>query len=113
MKKLLEVGLVAALALSFRAAGAWEVASYTPTAVSPRLPTPQQAVRIREAGGTPLWWLRRPHRQAAARGWIGLPALDSLGDRADGLVGQSPGSTTGASSTCCPRHRREAPGDLN
>jgi hypothetical protein len=51
----------------------WEVASYTPSAVAPQLPAPAQAVALSSGQRAPLWWLRRPHREAVALGWLGVP----------------------------------------
>jgi hypothetical protein len=71
-------GVVAACLLAAATgAAAWEIARFTPSAVSPRLPAPEQAVALRETQRAPLWWLRRPHRVAQARGWLGVPSADA------------------------------------
>lgn len=71
-------GVVAACLLAAgTGAAAWEIARFTPSAVSPRLPAPEQAVALRDTQRAPLWWLRRPHREAQARGWLGVPSADA------------------------------------
>jgi hypothetical protein len=74
--------LIGAVAACLTAAGtgaaAWEIARFTPSAVSPRLATPEQAVALRETQAAPLWWLRHPHRVAQARGWPGVPSADAV-----------------------------------
>lgn len=74
-------GLIGAVAACLMAAStgasAWEIARFTPSAVSPRLPAPEQAVALRETQRAPLWWLRHPHRVAQARGWLGVPSVEA------------------------------------
>ncbi|WP_295888404.1 hypothetical protein [uncultured Thiohalocapsa sp.] len=70
--------LIGVVGAGFLTAGAgawgWEVASYTPSAVVPQLPSAAQAVRLTQSPRAPLWWLRRPYQQATARAWMGVPA---------------------------------------
>jgi hypothetical protein len=72
-------GLIGAVAACLLAGGtgaaAWGIARFTPSAVPPRLPAPEQAVALRETQRGPLWRLRQPHRVAQARGWLGVPSV--------------------------------------
>lgn len=73
MKQVLLGTVCAGLLSAAGAAPAWKLASYTPSAVAPQLPAPAQAVELSSGQRAPLWWLRRPHREALAMGWLGVP----------------------------------------
>lgn len=95
MKRVLRGAVCAALLGAAGAVPAWEVASYTPSAVVPLLPAADQAVALRAGQQTPLWWLRRPHQEALALGWLGVsPRAASPGRVADG-DGKSGGPVAG------------------
>jgi hypothetical protein len=85
MKKLLSGLLGVCLLGGAGGAASWEVASFTPSAISPRLPSAEQAVALTEGSRAPLWWLRRPHRVALTLGWIGMPARDQQARRLAGV----------------------------
>lgn len=96
MRNLPVVVVAAALLAASAQAWSWEVASYTPSAVVPQLPAAAQAVTLKQASRAPLWWLRRPHRLAAERGWIGVPAT------AGQVAGQAAGQVAGVRPAASP-----------
>ena len=56
---------------------AWEAKAYYPSAITPTMPSADEAVQV--SAQPPLLFrsVRHAHREAKQRGWVGVPALDS------------------------------------
>lgn len=55
---------------------AWEVKVYYPSAISPALPSPEEAVQLRAQQPFLLRPFRHAYREANLHGWIGMPSVE-------------------------------------
>lgn len=56
---------------------AWEAKAYYPSAITPTMPSADEAVRVTAQPPLLLRSVRHAHREAKQRGWFGVPSLDS------------------------------------
>lgn len=55
---------------------AWEAKAYYPSAITPEMPSADEAVRVAAQPPLLLRPLRHAHREARHRGWIGVPSIE-------------------------------------
>ena len=56
---------------------AWEAKAYYPSAITPTMPSADEAVRVTAQPPLLLRSVRHAYREAKRRGWVGVPPLDS------------------------------------